>query len=636
MAYQVEKGTGDIVITGFDQGIGTSPYTGLTDLKGINISSVPGEAAVNFSTQSVTLAPSYSNLTVSAFGDGFALAVTGLAAGSFIEVGQTVTFSSSSITGISPSTLYYVVSASRVTGNSENIILGLNYNDLTQHAIGTTGTAVMSTVTPLRPKFFESMGGGFPGTNFMIDSAGRIWSDFATTSGGTSITATNSWVYTGNVPGADGNGNGLVYWRSAGVSAGDWDGWLFSFRDGFIDYSNVNGVSSGVAYNHVGTYVYGWNPITGTTGVTSYYLTGGLISACPHNAIVAPDGNIYFCDYFTAWKIQQFDIVTPVAFLPTNTASYIASHVHILPIEEISTCISPLGDSFIIGGRFNIAYLWNGVDQLNNSGTIQLAESYVYNIVTVNTNAYIFCGNRGNIYVTNGAQATPWVKVPDHISNTVEPYFNWGGATYQKDRLYFSVYVTDNAGNQLGGYGGIWMADIVTGALTLSNQLSYGSYTGYASAFYSLPPLPVFATGLPLEPSGVGLFIGWANGSSYGIDKTISAPYSGGLQAIIVSDMIPVGTLFKPATAHQVEFKLSKPLLSNESVELQMASYYGDTFVSAGITQGADTGTPIVSGNFPISKDQQQWCLVRAILISRSTNPSYCRITQLRIIEAVK
>ena len=44
-----EKGTNDIVISGFEQGIGDDPYTGISDIRNINLISIPKEASVNFS-----------------------------------------------------------------------------------------------------------------------------------------------------------------------------------------------------------------------------------------------------------------------------------------------------------------------------------------------------------------------------------------------------------------------------------------------------------------------------------------------------------------------------------------------------------------------------------------------------------
>lgn len=628
MAYQVDPTSGDIVINGFDKGIGASPYTGLTDLKSVDIDGVPGEVSVNFSTSAVSPTVQLTALacTLSNSFDALVYATSNPK----LADGQAVSFADSG-GGVTAGVVYWVFLNS-TSGGNYHFFLYSDYPMGSQVSITDASTTV-TTFNVAKAKFFSTMSHGEAGSNFMIDASGQIWSDYLEQSGN------NLWRYTGNTPGADGHGNGLVYWRTSRNYAssgkvGDWDGYLLSFRDGFIDYSNTNGVNSGAGYNHVGTYTYGWNPATGSTGVASAYLTGSNLGSCPHNAIAGPDGRVYFCDYYNVRKISQADVITPTTFSTAVPTTYNYTNYNLLPINDIATCIAPLGTDMLIGGTYNQAYAW---DTFSNviSYPILLSESYVANIITVNTNAFLFTGNRGTIYITNGSQANPWIKIPDHISNTVEPYFQWGGAAYNKNRLYFGINVIDNASANISGYGGVWCADLTTGALWLSNQMSYGTYVGYVSALMALPPTPVFS-GFPAEPAGVGYLAGWYNGlnsQSYGIDTTVSAVYTG-TQSVVISDMIPVGTLLKPTTASQVEFKLAKPLGSGETVELQVASSLGGTFTSALIVNGDATGT-ILSGNsqnMPIQ--QQQWMLVKAILTGTLGTPTYNRITELRIVGA--
>lgn len=639
MAYQIDPTNGDIIIGGFEQGIGDSPYTGLTDAKSVNLSGVPGEASVNFSMQGVNQVPQYTNGTFTTDINGN-LNLT-VANGNFLENGQAITVSASTISGLTAGTApLWVYGASKQSGVLEWLQVVSVYGGSSALTLGTTGTATFSTVNMATPKFFAnaSQGGSFGSGkgNFMIDSAGKVWSDYVLTAGGVSIPSTSSWTYTGNTTFSDSKGNGLVYWRTARSNlAGDWDGWLLLFRDGAIDYCNINGVSGGTAYHNEGTYVYGWNPATATTG-QSAYLSGNRVSACPHNAIVGPDGRVYFCDYYNIRKIYQTDLVTPKTFSPTDNTSFTQLTFNLLPINDISTCLSPLGTDMLIGGIYNQAYRWNTTSNLITN-PILLAESYVSSIITVNTNAYIFCGNRGNIYVTNGSQANVYKKVPDHISGTPEPYFIWGGTTFNKNRLYFSVYVMNNAGTAISGYGGIWVIDIPTGAMWLSNQLSYGTYAGYATALASIPPVPYYPITTPQvsEPAGIGLLAGWSNtaAGTFGVDQSISTPYTGG-QSYIISDLIPIGTLLKPTTPAQVEFKLATPLLAGETVELQVATDLSSSFTSAVIVSGDGS---LVSGNstsFPIQ--EIQWLQIKAILTGISSNPSYNRLTQLRVVGATQ
>lgn len=635
--YQVEQ-SGDIVISGFEQGIGDSPYAGLTDLKSVDIGSTPGEVSTTFSTQSVTQTKSYTNQTITADGAGNLQITVSGSQGDFLENGQAIYVSASTISGFTQATYYYIIASSNQGSGVEKFsVTSLAYGTTATLTVGNTGTATYSTVDVARPKFFVTSSNGESGTNFLLDSSGRLWSDTHPTTGGTSINSTSSWTYAGNTVAADSNGNGLVYWRANGSLTGggipgDFDGWLFIFRDGFIDYSNVNGRNAGTNYNHTGTYTYGWNPATGSTTGTGY-LNGQAISACPHNAIVGPNGVLFFCDSYSIKSIQQADTLTPTAFNPSTPSTYFYNNAYPIPINEIATCIAPLGLDYIIGGRGSQAYVWNGLDAQGFTNPILLAESYVTNIVTVNTNAYIFCGNRGNIYVTNGAQANPWKKIPDHLSGTIQPYFTWGGATFLKNKIYFGVYATNNAGTALTGYGGLWCVDVDTGAMSLSNQLSYATYAGYPTALLSIPPIPNFPTGNPTQPTGVGLFIGWSpdgSSTSCGIDKTIGTPYSSN-QSYVVSELIPVGTLLKPTAALQLEYKLSTPLLSTETIQLLANSTLNGTFTSAGTTSGTTAAT-IISDNFPNPLGAVQWMSVKAIMNSRNVSPSYCRIKEIRIV----
>jgi hypothetical protein len=281
----------------------------------------------------------------------------------------------------------------------------------------------------------------------------------------------------------------------------------------------------------------------------------------------------------------------------------------------------------------NVVYQW--VLKSNNpTNLIYIPESDVRNIVTAKQSIYIFAGLRGKIYISNGSAADLFAKVPDHISGTVQPQLGWGAAIYHQNQLYFGVF--NGTSNPFGSnkYGGIWGLDIDTGAMYLQNVLSDGSYAGY------VPLLGKMGEG---EFAGYGLYAGWWDSSlSSGLDVSVSTPYTGG-QSIIVSDLIPVGTLLAPMTASQVEFKTSMPLATGESVQLQMASslydYANGNFTNLGTTVGSappyttsdGTNPQILSGNFPITVQKQQWLLVKTILTSKATTPTYCRLTQLRV-----
>ncbi len=600
MSYTIEKG-GDIVISGFEKGIADSPYEGIADMRNINIIPIPKEGSVNFSTSAITQQGSSGNLT-----SADPALDTVLLTGATFDSGAAITFAGGGLpAGIVAGTTYWAVLLSGGTYQ-----LYTDYPRASLLDITGTGSGTWATVNMTTPKYF-AYDSGF-GTYWMLDSAGRVWSN---------TVATNNnpfyWTYTGNRINSRSNGNGLVYYR-----ASDGTGYMFVFSNSSIDYTPT--ASANVAW------VYQWNVAAGTTGSWSNTPTQRLKTPVtvnnPHEAMVAPDNKVYFTDANYVGRWYQADPAVP--FDPTNITTYIFDQTQLLPFTDTAQCLAPLGNNMLVGAKGNIIYPWDTFSSLP-SFPIFVAESSIVKMVTVNTNTFIFVGGRGRIYVTNGSQASLYKKIPDSISGTVEPYYTWGGATSNKNQLYFGALVTTNSGASISQYGGVWAIDLDTKAIRLTNKLSYGTYAGYASAI-----IPIFST----QPAGTGLYIGWNSGAStFGIDQTISTPYTGG-EATIDSDLIPIGTFLKPTTNGRLEFKLIVPIVNGESVKLQYRQAFSDAFADissttvfnfAGIATNAWNG---YSGAYQnVDFQNSQWIQIRAVLTSTASSPSYCRLVEMRI-----
>lgn len=610
MAFHIDPNNGDIIIDGFQNGVGDSPYSGLTDLRNINIISVPGEGSINFSTQLVTPSQTITAGTVSSANSGNnTITFTGAPG---LANGMAVTFSASTISGVSTNTIYWI---NGLTGGPTTFTASL-YTDYDPPdsivTISGTGTGTFSIVKVNQPHYFaRESGGGTDLTTWCIDALGQVWSNLGTPGG--------TWVYTGNkVPDSNHTaGNGLLFYE-----ASDGTGYLFVFHNSSIDVA-----SSTTGYE---TWNYQWDPVAGSFG--SYSATPTRVLKTPsalsysHEAFVAPDSKAYFCDL--NWVGEFFQLVPTTPFDPSNNATYVFSETELLPVTEWGNCINFLGTNILVGANTNKIYVWDAFDT-TFSYIILLAENFVAKMVTVNTNTYIFVGNRGRIYLTNGSQATLYKKMPDHVSGTIEPYYQWGGATFNKNQLYFSALVTTNGGTANTNYGGLWAINLDNGAIRLTNKLSYGTYAGFASAIISNIGLPqVFNPFSTItNPPGSGLFIGWDNGSSnYGIDGTVSTLYQSG-ESVIISDMLPIGTAVQPTTPLQFEYKLSTPLIAGETIALQVASSLNGSFTTIGTTS-----TAVLSEIFPNTTQEFQWLLVKTILTAgTSATPTYNRLTQIRV-----
>jgi hypothetical protein len=611
--YHYDQYDNSIVIDGFEKGIAESPHAGISDMRNINIISVPNEASVNFATQKISSSLITGNL-FQILGGNILLFDDPLMG---LEVGQAIYFTGlSDVTkGITNNTVYWVKTL--VRSPNANLTISTAYLHNTELAVTASNTTgVINTYITSIPKYFSS---DSRGNYFMVDYYGRVWSNLVTT--GTNY----YWTYTGNTVDGSCNGSGLVYYEASDATE-----YLFVFRASAIDYGTIAGGTI--------TWTYGWKPSDASTGNANGYLKSSSGSVNSHEAMIMPTNQVCYCD---GRYIGRFYEKNPaVAFVPTTLATYVNDNTALLPSNDVSQCLTYLGTNIMVGGARNVIYPWNGVDTTFNY-PILLAENNIVKMITVNTNTYVFVGNRGRIYITNGSQAQLYKKVPDHISGTVEPYFKWGGATSIKNQLYFGVQCFSNdTGLLLDYYGGVWGIDIDTSALRLAQKLSYGTYAGYPTAL--IPRDIDLRGGTYTFPSGAGLFIGWDNGTSYprgtgGIDKTITDPYDGIISsatiATIETDLIPIGTFNNPRNFQQLEVKLTKPLVANESIVVKSRTDFSQSFGSAILTI-ATAGQ--FSSSASVDFKNAQWIQFQINMYSTATTPSYVRLREMRITGLVQ
>jgi hypothetical protein len=308
-----------------------------------------------------------------------------------------------------------------------------------------------------------------------------------------------------------------------------------------------------------------------------------------------------------------------------------------LPPYEMAQCLVEIGNVVLIGCKGSVVYPWNQVD-VTPSGLINLPESNVASMLTVNQMAYIFTGNKGNVYITDGSTASLVIKIPDYVAGVpgspatyVEPTFTWGGSMYLRGRVYFSVL--DQTASKAGNCGGIWSfvptQNLYIGqdtgiALRLENQNSYNSYNGVAT---------VLIPNLVQDSSAPLYWAGWYSSLSsplYGIDYSTTGT-SASFPFIIETDAIPVGTLLNKKTYKQIEYKLSAPLdvgatvTGKYRVNLTDAWVPLDTFIM---------DSTLIAGYVRVNFQQTQWLqlqfTVTPITSTASTN-TFTRFKEARL-----
>lgn len=593
MAWRTEKNGDkvDIIIDGWERGIADDPYEGIADLRNINLLSVPKEAAVAFANQAVTLPPVYNAVafTVAASNETFTVTTTA----GFYEGMAIIINTLSGGTGLSQtpgSNVFYVKTITATTFLVSKALNTSSTLNITLDGSGTLSTAQFGT--PFDSCDAPSTTFNTTGQNyklpFIIDTNGLVWYVSNGVDGG----ALNTLQFCGNT-----NHSAVSNSGSLGICA--FKGYLFAFEDTNIDYIKVS-------------------DLFGSTGPFAHWTAGwkGINTASMgHRAIAATDDAMYFCNAGTVGSVLE---VAGATFNPGTPATYIFNDSALqLPTFDFSSCLAQLGVTLLVGGINTFVYPW---DRVSTSFAYPLivAEGFIKNIVSTNSTAYIFAGKRGRIYETNGANIQLFKKFPDQLANTETPYYTWGGAYYFRNQLCFGISATTNANVAISSFAGVWAVDLDSEFLYLLNSLSTASYAG------SVPTL--VAHGNPI-PAGNALIVGWINGAgSGGIDVGSSNPYTS-YESYIDSDIIPVGTYFKPETSAQIEYKLSKPLVSGESIRIAWRGNLTDSFT----TVASFTTTGLISDATVVNFEKQQWVQLRISLSSTASTPSYDRLREIRM-----
>ena len=618
--YHFDSYDQSLVIDGWEQGIAKSPHQGLANLQNVNVVSIPGEVSVGFSTSQVSPTSTSGGTgtflgTITSFVSG-GTTVSYLASPS-MTTGLAIKFTGiGSYTGITVGSVYWLAGVSTTTTTGSMSLYantGTTYGSII--TLAGSGNAAFQSVDLSQPKYFTSTNptDGSARNYYCIDAKGRVW---------VSTPAFTGWRYSGNEykTGVDSpNGNGIVAFKGL-----DNKQWIFAFNNSTIDYCPDATTSF--------AWVYGWNPTTGTTNNSAIQLNTLAGQNLPHEALVGQDNVIYYCDQQYIGSIAE--VSSGAGFNPTVTSTYTyASKALTIPAVDNANCLAEVGINLMVGGQRNLIYPWDRIST-SYKYPLWIADNIISKMITVNALTYIFAGNRGRIYVTNGTSAELYKKIPDHISATLEPYYAWGGVAFSKNNLYFSAFALTNADAALNGYGGVWAIDTDSEAMRLTQQLSYATYQGYATAI--IPQLAAVSQSFTGgTPPGAGLFIGWDNGvngfggvNAFGIDGTNNTPYTGS-QASVESDLIPIGTFGKPRDSQQVEFKLVKPLVAGESVTLYSRTDFSQTYGTMSFISPVNVGD--ISGTASANWKNAQWLQLKAVLNSTTTSPSYVRLKQLRV-----
>lgn len=429
---------------------------------------------------------------------------------------------------------------------------------------------------------------GSPARFAILDKDGHVFET-------TSITGTWTFLSSSNSTTGSTANDGIAYWL----------GYLFKFRNGSVDY---------------------WDGTTWTTAWQS--ITPGV----RHFAYVGSDNVLYFTNGNYLGSIALTNPGSPSSFDPTSSGTYIFTTTKLqLPQTDLAISIGEVGggntpqSTLLVGGIQNAVYPWDKTSASFNF-PIFVADNYIQNIVSANQNAFIFAGKgtgtggRGRIFITNGAQADEYFKMPDYIFGVQDPYYAWGDAIFHRNNLLFGAFVIPNSTASPLTVSEVWALDFDTKAFrSVSDIITNATGKGNATVLMST---------YSLSTPGFGYIIGWDdNGAAPGIGYSGTTVGTG--PASILTDLMDIGSFIQRKTFSQVEVKFRTALQTNESVS-----------VTPIVDTGATNTVPLVfsptlvSGTFsasaPVNFQATQW-LQFQITMTGANALSGCRLYEIRL-----
>lgn len=612
MAYRSEtelNGRKAIIVDGWEKGIADSPYTGISSIKNLNISFLTGATYVNYKRNPVTLSGS----------------------------------------------------------------MGI-------------------------PKFYTQSPGTSP-TYYILDDKGQVW--VGTSSG-------SVWtLLTGNHTGSSGLGYGIAYYKDylfvfgpnyvdvcgdgtgpGGINSGNWADiggsgyYIINYQD--VDLASPPGLGDDfLTLNNPWPYVSGQyqviigsdsQTVTGTfvNGDTNVDITPVVsvstaittidvnfftpTSPTNHMALVAINDVLYFCNGNTIGSIS-IPQNSPAAIFDVSDFATMEVNFSALTLRSIdrSIWLTELNQNLLIAVQDYI-YAWDKTSSVDSQGNIRQAYKATpinespSRMINILNNVYVFAGQKGDIYITNGYSVSLFKKIPDSFLGAIDPVWVVGGMMFHRNKLYFGSvgYDMANSAKIQGIFSltlstGLQNSNETTGSINFESQNSYGiSPTTSADATGILIDLNAIPANGLLSGGSVDSYVSaYYNSSAGGIDTNTSTLWAN-YEPAIETDLIPIGTFLQPRTFENVEYKLDKPLADGDSIRLSYrTSFIGSytlvgpsevTALSGGTTTATgNTATQVVSDNFNSQIQDAQWIQLKVEFKCAASNSSFIRLREIRI-----
>lgn len=340
------------------------------------------------------------------------------------------------------------------------------------------------------------------------------------------------------------------------------------------------------------------------------------------------DGSLMFCNgQFVGRLATNAD--PNMTFNPSLANTYVVSFgVTSIPEQYLDTVtdMTDLQSTLVVSGKKDI-YAWDYISASTSSPS-PVGEN-ITGIVNLLNNIYVFAGQKGNIYITNGYSSQFFFKLPDYLSGVLDPLWTWGGVMTKRSRLWFQALAQKTDGtNVIAGIFSLTVSPAMLGesasGLVMEAQNSYGL----------TPSNGATGAGLLMNnptPNYDSYYSAWSNGSTTGgIDYNDSTPWQN-YEPVIETDLVYLGSVAEKKSLGQMEFLLDRPMAAGDSIRMSWRSSLTDSYSTPVVFTAANIASPTDVGAFkPTNLDKKQWVQFKIEFSCASSGSSFIPLREIR------
>lgn len=591
-----------IVIANMQKGVGPSPFVpGFSDIRNIDITTIPGAAKLNFSLGAVipilgaqvsgTFTPTGSNneATLSttfrtgpwSLSQNLRPVRLSLSSGGSFPTGLAAVIGKGNL---DQGGIVWLIDEGSTTvkfaTSLANAIGGIAITFTTGSGSGTFYITSLSMGAPTYVTYCEGNS-----TYYLQDSYGQIWS--------APYSAPQTWsILQGNtvntsvtsVGGVDGSGNGVAT-NAYGQGLVVYNNYLLAFTDVSIEVYDIFNIQA----NSTASWLYfpsSGATLTWKTIQTVYLGVNGNSGYTDHIIFYNPTTVVvYWVEtprVSNQWALGSL-VLTGATFNPYTSSTYTFSTAAAstealdLPPDLIPRCMALQGSAgnIVIGTNGGLLLLWNGTTVTGVNSAIPTEEQDCTAMATVGNFIYMSIGYRGNIYFFNGYYTQKVAQIPPYLTQIPVSTVYISRMVKHNERLYLGVC------NQ--NCGGIWSFNPTTNAITLEHTISENSYSmKIIPLLYSISNTSGFLPQAGI-PSDTGTFdtdqllVGWIDNSSvWGLDLNPGTNYY--TTGYMETELMTLGTPNAPRFLNNYNIILGQRLTTGQSIQVFSRDNIGSAY----------------------------------------------------------